>query len=96
MPSSRTRPPDERDPIRVALVDDQQLVRAGFRMVIDSQADLEVVVEAGDGAQAVPRSTRGRPRPAVDVVLMDVRMPTMDGLRRPRRSRRATPDGPAG
>ena len=68
--------------VRVALVDDQQLVRAGFRMVIDSQPDLEVVLEAGDGAQAVraldpsARSALGR----VDVVLMDVRMPTMDGL----------------
>ncbi|MBT0994574.1 response regulator transcription factor [Cellulomonas sp. DKR-3] len=69
-------------PIRVALVDDQQLVRAGFRMVIDSQPDLEVVLEAGDGAQAVraldpaARTALGR----VDVVLMDVRMPNMDGL----------------
>ena len=64
--------------VRVALVDDQQLVRAGFRMVIDSQPDLTVVLEAGDGAQAVaglaPATT------PVDVVLMDVRMPTMDGL----------------
>lgn len=69
-------------PIRVALVDDQQLVRAGFRMVIDSQPDLEVVLEAGDGAQAV-RALRPGARSglaAVDVVLMDVRMPTMDGL----------------
>ncbi|HQY32948.1 MAG TPA: response regulator transcription factor [Actinotalea sp.] len=63
-------------PIRVALVDDQQLVRAGFAMVIDSQPDLEVVLEAGDGAEAV-RRLAGTP---VDVVLMDVRMPTMDGL----------------
>jgi DNA-binding NarL/FixJ family response regulator len=71
-------------PVRVALVDDQQLVRAGFRMVIDSQPDLEVVLEAGDGAQivralapdAASRSVVGQ----VDVVLMDVRMPTMDGL----------------
>lgn len=62
--------------IRVAIVDDQQLLRAGFRMVIDSQPDLEVVVEAGDGAQAVRLLTDH----AVDVVLMDVRMPTMDGL----------------
>lgn len=62
--------------IRVGLVDDQQLVRAGFRMVIDSQPDLEVVVEAGDGAQAL-RLLADHP---VDVVLMDVRMPTMDGL----------------
>ncbi|AEG45142.1 response regulator transcription factor [Isoptericola variabilis] len=63
-------------PIRVALVDDQQLVRAGFRMVIDSQPDLEVVVEAGDGAQAL----RLLASHAVDVVLMDVRMPNLDGL----------------
>ncbi len=75
-----TTPPGP--PIRVALVDDQQLVRAGFRMVIDSQPDLEVVLEAGDGASAVreldpaARTALG----AVDVVLMDVRMPTMDGL----------------
>lgn len=71
-------------PIRVALVDDQQLVRAGFRMVIDSQPDLTVVLEAGDGAQAVRALANGSPgRSAlgpVDVVLMDVRMPTMDGL----------------
>jgi len=68
--------------IRVGLVDDQQLVRAGFRMVIDSQADLHVVLEAGDGAQAV-RALDPAARTAtgpVDVVLMDVRMPTMDGL----------------
>ncbi len=64
--------------INVALVDDQQLVRAGFRMVIDSQDDLAVVLEAGDGAQAV--RALARPTPPVDVVLMDVRMPTMDGL----------------
>lgn len=63
-------------PIRVGLVDDQQLVRAGFRMVIDSQPDLSVEVEAGDGAQAVRLLTDHR----VDVVLMDVRMPELDGL----------------
>lgn len=63
-------------PIRVALVDDQQLVRAGFRMVIDSQPDLHVVLEAGDGAEALRRIAAEH----VDVVLMDVRMPTMDGL----------------
>jgi len=62
--------------IRVALVDDQQLVRAGFAMVIGSQPDMDVVVEAGDGAQAL-RLLGSHP---VDVVLMDVRMPTMDGL----------------
>ncbi len=67
--------------IDLALVDDAQLVRAGFRMVIDSQDDLHVVLEAGDGAQAV-RALAGATgaTPHVDVVLMDVRMPTMDGL----------------
>ncbi|MCK0117807.1 response regulator transcription factor [Isoptericola sp. S6320L] len=64
------------DVVKVALVDDQQLVRAGFRMVIDSQPDLAVAVEASDGAQAL-RLLADHP---VDVVLMDVRMPTMDGL----------------
>lgn len=63
-------------PIRVALVDDQQLVRAGFALVINSQPDMEVVIEAGDGAQAL-RLLGSHP---VDVVLMDIRMPTMDGL----------------
>ncbi|GII99287.1 LuxR family two component transcriptional regulator [Sediminihabitans luteus] len=62
--------------VRVALVDDQQLVRAGFRMVIDSQPDLEVVAEAGDGAQAL----RAVAATDVDIVLMDVRMPNLDGL----------------
>ena len=64
------------EPIRVALVDDQPLVRTGFRMVIDSQPDLTVVAEAGDGAHAVAIL---RHTPA-DVVLMDVRMPGVDGL----------------
>ncbi len=63
-------------PIRVALVDDQQLVRAGFRMVIDSQPDLTVTVEAGDGLAAL-RLLADHP---VDVVLMDIRMPHLDGL----------------
>ncbi len=62
--------------IRVFLVDDQQLVRGGFRMLIDSQADLEVVGEAGDGADAVQQLAVT----AADVVLMDVRMPRMDGV----------------
>jgi DNA-binding NarL/FixJ family response regulator len=64
--------------IRVALVDDQQLIRAGFRMVVDSQHDMEVVAEAGDGDQAAAVL---RPlEPPADVVLMDVRMPGTDGL----------------
>lgn len=62
--------------IRVALVDDQQLVRAGFAMVIDSQPDLEVVLQCGDGAEAVAEI----PTANVDVVLMDVRMPGVDGI----------------
>ncbi|MER7302293.1 response regulator transcription factor [Nocardioides sp. NPDC127514] len=62
--------------IRVFLVDDQELVRAGFRMLIDSQPDLSVVGEAGDGQEAV--AALGRIE--ADVVLMDVRMPRMDGV----------------
>lgn len=64
------------EPIRIALVDDQHLVRAGFRMVIDSQPDLHVEWEATNGSEAVQRA-RAMP---VDVILMDVRMPSMDGL----------------
>ncbi|SDL79089.1 response regulator [Tessaracoccus oleiagri] len=62
--------------IRVGLVDDQQLVRAGFAMVIGSQPDLEVVAEASDGQQAIDEF----PGRDIDVVLMDVRMPTVDGI----------------
>ncbi len=62
--------------IRVGIVDDQHLVRAGFTLVINSQPDMDVVVEAGDGAQAL----RLLGSYEVDVVLMDVRMPQMDGL----------------
>ena len=67
---------DPTGPVRVALVDDQQLVRAGFRMVIDSQPDLAVVAEAGNGVEAL----RVLAQTKADVVLMDVRMPRMDGL----------------
>ncbi len=62
--------------IRVVVADDQTLVRAGFRLLVDSAPDLEVVGEAADGAQALELARRERP----DVVLMDIRMPTMDGL----------------
>ncbi|MET0813219.1 MAG: response regulator transcription factor [Microbacterium sp.] len=62
--------------IRVVLVDDQALFRAGIRMLVDSQADLEVVGEASDGAQALDVVRETHP----DVVLMDIRMPVMDGL----------------
>ncbi len=62
--------------IRIGLVDDQQLVRAGFRMVLESQPDIEVVVEASDGEAAVAELERVR----ADVVLMDVQMPRVDGI----------------
>jgi DNA-binding NarL/FixJ family response regulator len=67
--------------VRVLLADDQALLRAGFRMVLNAQPDLEVVGEAGDGAEAVERTARLAP----DVVLMDVRMPGMDGIEATRR-----------
>ena len=62
--------------IRVIIADDQELVRAGFAMVIGSQPDMEVVGQASDGAQAVALAESLHP----DVVLMDVRMPGMDGI----------------
>ncbi len=67
---------DPEVPIRVALVDDQQLVRAGFRMVLESQPDIDVVAEASDGAAAVAELARVH----ADVVLMDVQMPRVDGI----------------
>jgi DNA-binding NarL/FixJ family response regulator len=68
-------------PIRIMLVDDQALLRVGFRMLLDAEDDLDVVAEAGDGAEAVALAERVSP----DVILMDVRMPGIDGIAATRR-----------
>ena len=67
--------------IRVLIADDQALVRGGFRLILESQKDIEVVGEAADGRQALEQAGKLRP----DVVLMDIRMPELDGLEATRR-----------
>jgi DNA-binding NarL/FixJ family response regulator len=67
--------------IKVVIADDQELVRTGFRKILESELDIEVVAEAGDGSEAVEQALLRRP----DVVLMDIRMPTLDGLAASRR-----------
>ncbi len=67
--------------IGILIADDQTLVRAGFRMILEAESDLRVVAEAKDGAQAVEAARRARP----DIVLMDIRMPVIDGLEATRR-----------
>lgn len=69
-------PAEPAEPVRVLLVDDQPLLRLGFRMILQAQPGLSVVGEAADGAQAVRRVAQLHP----DVVLMDVRMPVLDGV----------------
>lgn len=78
--------------VRVLLVDDQQLVRIGFRMILQDEPDIEVVGEATDGRQALDQAARLRP----DVVVMDIRMPVMDGVEATRRLVRPSADGEAG
>ncbi|MFJ6461478.1 response regulator [Streptomyces sp. NPDC091387] len=77
-------------PVTVLLVDDEPLVRAGLRAVLEAQPDIEVVGEAGDGAAVMPLVRRLRP----DVVAMDVRMPLMDGIEATRVVLRTVPDPP--
>jgi DNA-binding NarL/FixJ family response regulator len=68
-------------PLRILIADDQALVRAGFKMILDAEDDLDVVGEAADGAAAVELARRLKP----DVVLMDIRMPELDGIEATRR-----------
>ena len=67
--------------LRVVVADDQALIRAGFRMILEAEPDVEVVGEAGTGLEAVDVARRTRP----DLVLMDVRMPELDGIAATRR-----------
>jgi DNA-binding NarL/FixJ family response regulator len=76
--------------VKVLLVDDQALIRAGFRMILDAEQDIEVVGECADGTQALDSVKRLKP----DVVLMDIRMPEMDGIEATARIVRGDGDQP--
>jgi DNA-binding NarL/FixJ family response regulator len=85
-PSGAAPPPtSDSGLIRIVLVDDQELVRTGFRMVLDAQPDMQVVGEAGDGHAAVELARRLH----ADVMIMDARMPRLDGVEATRRIRQA-------
>jgi DNA-binding NarL/FixJ family response regulator len=76
--------------VRILIADDQALVRAGFKMILDAEEDLEVVAEASDGDEAVARTCELAP----DVVLMDIRMPQVDGIEATRQILAAVGDQP--
>ena len=72
-----SEPPTPPGRVRILLADDEPLVRQGMRLILDAEDDLEVIGEAGDGAEALALARRDAP----DLVCMDVRMPDIDGIR---------------